>query len=64
MKDFLGNEIHIGDTVIFPYERGYGGLKLSRGVVVKMANMVKIKTIDYTWAKEVLRKPDRIVVLK
>jgi len=56
MKDFLGNEINIGDKVIF-IEKGNGGAKLTLGTVYKIDSGIaymKIKCpngseLDWPW---------------
>ena len=63
MKDFLGNEIHIGDTIVFTDNRktSHG---LAKGVVTGFtSDMVKIEW-DYYWRENTKRLPEKVVVIK
>ena len=46
MKDFLGNEINIGDKVIF-IEKCNGGAKLTLGIVSKIVSGIAYMKIKY-----------------
>lgn len=46
MKDFLGNEINIGDKVIF-IEKRNGGAKLTLGTVSKIDSGIAYMKIKY-----------------
>ena len=42
MKDFLGNELNVGDEVIFVKKHGSSAVELARGVVTRLTNTLAI----------------------
>ena len=42
MKDFLGNELNVGDEVIYISKHGSSAVELARGVVTRLTNTLAI----------------------
>jgi hypothetical protein len=51
MKDFLGNELTIGDNVVF-IEKRNGGAKLTLGIVTKIDSGIAYIKIKYSDGSE------------
>lgn len=51
MKDFLGNEINIGDKVVF-IEKRNGGAKLTLGIVTEIDSGIAYMKIKYSDGSE------------
>ena len=50
MKDFLGNELQIGDEVIFVKKHGSSTVELSKGTIVGLTNtMADIEEDNNYW---------------
>ena len=52
MKDFLGNELNVGDKVIYISKHGSSAVKLARGVVARLTNTLAIiEDQDGIWTR-------------
>ena len=62
MKDFLGNTIEIGDTIVYADAGGRGGSSaLNKTVVTKMTDK-QVMVYESSWSK-LWRPFDRVVVV-
>jgi hypothetical protein len=67
MKDFLDNEIKLGDRIVFAKDHGRNaGASLSHGQVADFtAKMVRIEYTDDNWStpRKILKDPSKVIVL-
>lgn len=62
MKDFLGNTIEIGDTIVYADAGGRGGSSsLNKTVVIKMTDK-QVMVYESSWSK-LWRPFNRVVVV-